>query len=96
MGDVKRAGVKTPVLYDINLEDKSILMEEIEGDMLKDIINEDLAFRIGVKLQSFTQQISFMATLQHPTSCFRMIIWYSLILGLEDIPIWMKIRQSIC
>ena len=50
LSDAKRAGVKTPVLYDINLEDKSILMEEIEGDMLKDIINEDLAFRIGAEI----------------------------------------------
>ena len=56
LSDAKRAGVRTPVLYDINLEDKSILMEEIEGRMLKEIINEDLAFRLGEeisKLHSF-------------------------------------------
>lgn len=47
LSDAKRAGVVTPVLYDINLEDKSILMEEIEGVMAKDIIDDDLAFRIG-------------------------------------------------
>ena len=47
LSDAKRAGVRTPVLYDIDLEEKSILMEEIEGDILKDIIDEDLAFRIG-------------------------------------------------
>ena len=43
----KRAGVVTPVLYDVNLEDKSILMEEIDGVMVKDVIDDDLAFRIG-------------------------------------------------
>ena len=56
LSDAKRAGVKTPVLYDINLEDKSILMEEIEGQMLKEVIDEDLAFKLGEeisKLHSF-------------------------------------------
>ena len=47
LSDAKRAGVRTPVLYDVDLENKSILMEEIEGDMVKDILDEDLAFRIG-------------------------------------------------
>ncbi len=50
LSDAKRAGVVTPVLYDVNLENKSILMEEIEGVMLKDIIDEDLAFKIGVEI----------------------------------------------
>ena len=50
LSDAKRAGVKTPVLYDINLQEKSILMEEIDGQMVKDIINEDLAFRIGEEI----------------------------------------------
>ena len=47
LSDAKRAGVVTPVLYDVNLEDKSILMEEIDGVMVKDIIDDDLAFKIG-------------------------------------------------
>ena len=47
LSDAKRAGVRTPVLYDINLADKSILMEEIEGPMLKEVIDSSLAFRIG-------------------------------------------------
>ena len=47
LSDAKRAGVVTPVLYDVNLEDKSILMEEIDGVMVKDVIDDDLAFRIG-------------------------------------------------
>ena len=56
LSDAKRAGVKTPVLYDINLDDKSILMEEIEGQMLKEVIDENLAFKLGreiSKLHSF-------------------------------------------
>ena len=47
LSDAKRAGVVTPILYDVNLADKSILMEEIDGVMVKDIIDEDLAFKIG-------------------------------------------------
>ncbi len=47
LSDAKRAGVVTPVLYDVDLENKSILMEEIDGVMVKDIIDEDLAFRMG-------------------------------------------------
>jgi len=47
LSDAKRAGVVTPILYDVNLEDKSILMEEIDGVMVKDIIDDDLAFKIG-------------------------------------------------
>ena len=51
LSDAKRAGVKTPVLYDVNLDDKSILMEEIEGVIVKDIIDEDLAFEIGREIR---------------------------------------------
>ncbi len=47
LSDAKRVGVVTPVLYDVDLENKSILMEEIDGVMVKDIIDENLAFRIG-------------------------------------------------
>ena len=50
LSDAKRAGVRTPILYDINLKEKSILMEEIEGKMVKDVIDEDLAFRIGEEI----------------------------------------------
>ena len=47
LSDAKRAGVKTPVLYDVNLEEKAITMEEIEGVMLKEVIDDDLALRLG-------------------------------------------------
>ena len=50
LSDAKRAGVKTPVLYDVDLENKAILMEEIEGSIVKDIINDDLAFKIGCEI----------------------------------------------
>ena len=56
LSDTKRAGVRTPVLYDVDLERKAITMEEIDGAMVKDVINDDLAFRIGEeisKLHSF-------------------------------------------
>ena len=47
LSDAKRAGVKTPILYDVDLTKKAITMQEIEGQMLKDVIDDDLAFRIG-------------------------------------------------
>ena len=47
LSDAKRAGVKTPVLYDVNLKNKAITMEEIEGVMLKEVIDDDLALRLG-------------------------------------------------
>ena len=50
LSDAKRAGVKTPILYDIDLVNKAITMEEIEGKILKDVINDDLAFRIGLEI----------------------------------------------
>lgn len=50
LSDAKRAGVRTPVLYDVSLRDKTITMEEIDGGMLKDVIDDDLAFRIGEEI----------------------------------------------
>jgi N6-L-threonylcarbamoyladenine synthase/protein kinase Bud32 len=47
LSDAKRAGVKTPVLYDVDLQDKAITMEGIEGVMLKEVIDDDLALRLG-------------------------------------------------
>ena len=53
LSDVKKAGVVTPILYDVDLHDKTILMEEIKGDLVKDIINEDLAYGIGENIAKF-------------------------------------------
>jgi N6-L-threonylcarbamoyladenine synthase/protein kinase Bud32 len=47
LSDAKRAGVRTPVLYDVDLHDKTITMEEIDGVMLKEVIDDDLAFELG-------------------------------------------------
>ena len=47
LSDAKRAGVMTPVIYDIDLKSKAILMQEIEGSMLKDVISENLAVELG-------------------------------------------------
>ena len=51
LSDAKRAGVRTPVLYDVDLENKSILMEEIDGVMVKECIDEDLAFKLGCEIK---------------------------------------------
>ena len=50
LSDAKRAGVKTPVLYDVNLQDKVITMEEIDGVMLKEVIDDNLAFKLGSEI----------------------------------------------
>ena len=47
LSDAKRAGVKTPVLYDVDLNRKAIIMQEIDGVMVKDVMNDEMAFRIG-------------------------------------------------
>ena len=38
------------LLYDVDLENKSILMEAIEGKMLKEVIDDNLAYKIGVEI----------------------------------------------
>jgi N6-L-threonylcarbamoyladenine synthase/protein kinase Bud32 len=50
LSDAKRAGVRTPILYDIDLKRKAIVMEEIEGKMIKDVIDDNLAFRMGAEI----------------------------------------------
>ena len=50
LADAKRTGVRTPVLYDVDLENKAIVMEEIEGVMVKDVISDELAFKIGEEI----------------------------------------------
>ena len=50
LSDAKRAGVRTPVLYDVDLKRKAITMEEIDGVMVKNVINDDLAFRMGEEI----------------------------------------------
>ena len=50
LSDAKRAGVRTPILYDVDLDEKSILMEAIDGVMLKDVIDDNLAFKTGLEI----------------------------------------------
>lgn len=59
ISDIKSCGVRSPVLYDVNLEDKSILMESIKGNLVKDIMDnlnsedrqklaENIGYNIGL------------------------------------------------
>ncbi|MBR5954702.1 MAG: bifunctional N(6)-L-threonylcarbamoyladenine synthase/serine/threonine protein kinase, partial [Methanobrevibacter sp.] len=50
LSDAKRVGVRTPILYDVDLDEKSILMEEIDGVMLKEVIDDKLAYRVGQEI----------------------------------------------
>lgn len=60
LSDVKRAGVRAPVLYDVDLKNKDIIMEDIPGPMIKDVMpdltqekRKDLAVAIGETIRSF-------------------------------------------
>ena len=60
LSDVKKTGVRTPVLYDINLNDKYIVMEKINGPLVKDIMSyiddekrRELAYAIGENIRLF-------------------------------------------
>ena len=50
LSDAKQAGVITPVLYDVDLGKKSILMEYVDGVMLGDVIDENLAYKTGLEI----------------------------------------------
>ncbi|MDL2246722.1 bifunctional N(6)-L-threonylcarbamoyladenine synthase/serine/threonine protein kinase, partial [Methanobrevibacter sp. OttesenSCG-928-K11] len=50
LSDVKRNGVLSPILYDIDLKNKSILMEYINGPLIKDILNENNMEDIGIAI----------------------------------------------
>lgn len=57
LSDVKDTGVRTPILYDIDLNNKLILMEEINGELVKDRIPklnnkqiEELSYDIGYNI----------------------------------------------
>lgn len=54
ISDVKRSGVRSPILYDIDLGKKAIVMEKINGTLFKDVIadlsdkdKKDLSIAIG-------------------------------------------------
>ncbi|MDD2644011.1 MAG: bifunctional N(6)-L-threonylcarbamoyladenine synthase/serine/threonine protein kinase [Methanobacteriaceae archaeon] len=53
ISDIKTCGVKSPVLFDVNLEDESILMEKIHGNLVKDImdsLSSDDRFNLAKKI----------------------------------------------
>ena len=40
MSEARKAGISVPIIYDIDLEKKEIVMQYIEGKMIKDVIDE--------------------------------------------------------
>jgi len=50
LSDIKIAGVLSPILYDIDLKNKSILMEKIEGELIKDILDKDNSKELALKI----------------------------------------------
>ncbi|KZX16366.1 tRNA N6-adenosine threonylcarbamoyltransferase [Methanobrevibacter cuticularis] len=40
LSNVKKAGVRSPILYDVDLKEKVIIMESVEGSLLKDVIGD--------------------------------------------------------
>jgi N6-L-threonylcarbamoyladenine synthase/protein kinase Bud32 len=51
---VKELGIKTPVIYDIDLENKNIVMEKIESNLLSDILNDS-----NLPSHSFNESINY-------------------------------------
>ncbi|MDR0888032.1 MAG: Kae1-associated serine/threonine protein kinase [Candidatus Methanoplasma sp.] len=52
MRDARRAGVRTPVVYDVDIEECSIVMEKVQGVKIKDVLdsgnnNRELCDLIG-------------------------------------------------
>lgn len=59
LSDVKRGGVISPILYDVDLDNKIITMEKIDGKMVKDVMDvgsEDLAYKIGQTISKIHKQ----------------------------------------
>lgn len=59
LSDVKESGILTPILYDVDIHNKAITMEYIDGLVVKDIIDtlsreerKKLSFKIGQYLSS--------------------------------------------
>ncbi|WP_409200310.1 bifunctional N(6)-L-threonylcarbamoyladenine synthase/serine/threonine protein kinase [Methanobrevibacter sp. DSM 116169] len=50
LSDIKASGVLAPILYDVDLESKTILMEKIEGNLIKDVINKDNSKKLGISI----------------------------------------------
>ena len=45
ISEARRKGVPTPIIFDVN--DYELVMEKIEGDLAREVINEDISERIG-------------------------------------------------
>ena len=45
ISEARRKGVPTPIIFDIN--DYELVMEKIEGDLAREVIDEDISERIG-------------------------------------------------
>ncbi len=45
ISEARRKGVPTPIIFDIN--DYELVMERIEGDLAREVIDEDISERIG-------------------------------------------------
>ncbi|MBR5503397.1 MAG: bifunctional N(6)-L-threonylcarbamoyladenine synthase/serine/threonine protein kinase [Methanobrevibacter sp.] len=60
LSDVKKTGLRSPILYDINLDEKYIVMEKLNGPLVKDIMHEldddkrkELSYAIGENIRLF-------------------------------------------
>jgi Kae1-associated kinase Bud32 len=45
ISEARRNGVPTPIIFDVN--DYELVMEKIEGDLAREVINEEISERIG-------------------------------------------------
>jgi len=69
ISDVKKSGVLSPILYDVNLKEKSIVMEKVKGETVKDFLegiselnhfnklkHNELLFDIGLSIARLHQK----------------------------------------
>ncbi|RBQ22639.1 putative bifunctional tRNA threonylcarbamoyladenosine biosynthesis protein [Candidatus Methanobinarius endosymbioticus] len=70
ISDIKNAGVLSPILHDIDLDEKSIAMEKINGELVKDVLeakefNESLESKLSDKQKQLSLAIGKNIGLMH-------------------------------
>ena len=59
--DARRCGVPTPIIYDIDLEEAEIVMEEIRGERVKDV----LALEDPTSIEAICREIGRLTAMLH-------------------------------
>ncbi|MCK9151138.1 bifunctional N(6)-L-threonylcarbamoyladenine synthase/serine/threonine protein kinase [Methanobacterium alcaliphilum] len=60
LSQAKRCGVRTPIIFDIDLENKSLVMEKIEGQLVKDAIINSSPTLMNKTCQNIGESIALL------------------------------------